>query len=213
MKLFRLFTVTAAAVALASTASAQSRGAGAPKAPHTTSAPKGAPKAGTSTGSGKSAAPGQLAKSTDGSKPGKGTGRSKPSTSEQETTTPTDTTADADAPEANALALKISKNSAQMARIQPQLDALGLTLDEATKGFRNQGQFLAALNASTSRHLDFLALQEAMTGPDKLSLGQAAKKVANTPPETETPPAPTGTTGTTGTTTTGTTGTTSGQAQ
>jgi hypothetical protein len=96
-----------------------------------------------------------------------------------------------------------------MAKIQPQLDALGLTLDEATKGFRNQGQFIAALNAATNRNLDFVALQEAMT-LDGMSLGQAAKKVANTPPPTETPDgdADAGTGGTgTGDTGTGGTGT------
>jgi hypothetical protein len=96
-----------------------------------------------------------------------------------------------------------------MAKIQPQLDALGLTLEEATKGFRNQGQFIAALNASKNRGIDFVALQEAMT-VEGLSLGQAAKKVANTPPPAETPDgdAGTGTGGTgTGTTGTGSTGT------
>jgi hypothetical protein len=45
-------------------------------------------------------------------------------------------------------------------KIQPQLDALGLTLEEATKGFRNQGQFIAALNASKNRGLDFVALRK-----------------------------------------------------
>ena len=82
--------------------------------------------------------------------------------------------------------MKIGKNPAQLAKIQPQLDALGLTLEEATKGFRNQGQFIAALNAAKNHNLDFVALQEAMT-VDGLSLGQAAKKVANTPPPAETP--------------------------
>ena len=192
MKLYRLFTVTAAAVALASTASAQGKGAGAPKAPHvTTSAPKAGgtathgPKAGsTSTGSGKSTGAGQASTkkpetttaSNSHGKSGKGTGGS----DETSTTTPTDTTAAADAPEPNAVSLKIGKNPAQLAKIQPQLDALGLTLEEATKGFRNQGQFIAALNAAKNHNLDFVALQEAMT-VDGMSLGQAAKKVANTP--------------------------------
>jgi len=114
----------------------------------------------------------------------------------------------ADAP-ANNLATKITNNPAQLAKIQPQLDALGLTLDEATAGFRNQGQFIAALNAAKNRNLDFVALQEAMT-VEGLSLGQAAKKVANTPPPAETPDgdAGTGTGGTgTGSTGTGSTGT------
>jgi len=85
---------------------------------------------------------------------------------------------------------------------------MGLTLEEATAGFRNQGQFIAALNVSKNRGLDFVALQEAMT-VDGLSLGQAAKKVLNTPPAPETTgdgsSTGTGSTGT-GTTGTGTTG-------
>ena len=88
--------------------------------------------------------------------------------------------------------LKIGKNPAQLAKIQPQLDALGLTLEEATKGFRNQGQFIAALNAAKNHNLDFVALQEAMT-VDGMSLGQAAKKVANTPPPRRRRSAPAGT--------------------
>jgi hypothetical protein len=111
--------------------------------------------------------------------------------------------------------MKINKNPAQLAKIQPQLDALGLTLEEATSGFRNQGQFIAALNAAKNRNLDFVALQEAMT-VEGMSLGQAAKKVANTPPPAETPEGDAGTGGTgstgtggtgTGSTGTGTTGT------
>jgi hypothetical protein len=183
MKLYRLFTVTATVLALASTASAQSKGAGADKAPHVASSvPKGGntthgPKAGTSTGSGKSANAGSPKKSVEGSSHAKNSG--------------------APTADAKSLATKISNNPAQLAKIQPQLDALGLTLDDATKGFRNQGQFIAALNAATHRNLDFVALQEAMT-VDGLSLGQAAKKLQNAQTEPETAaaqaPAPPGTT-------------------
>jgi hypothetical protein len=107
----------------------------------------------------------------------------------------------------NPVSIKIGKNPAQLAKIQPQLDALGLTLEAASAGFRNQGQFIAALNVATNRNLDFVALQEAMT-VEGLSLGQAAKKVANTPPPAETPDgdAGSGSTGT-GSTGTGSTGT------
>jgi hypothetical protein len=74
-----------------------------------------------------------------------------------------------------------------------------MTLEEATAGFRNRGQFMAALNASKNQGVDFTALQTAMT-VDGLSLGQAVKQLRSAP-------ATTPTTGTTGTTT-GTTGTT-----
>ena len=207
MKLYRLFTVTATAMALATTASAQGKGAGAPKAPHTTatSAPKGggqthAPKSGPSTTSGKSANAGSPKKPTDGPVSAK-----HGSSDESNTGSPHAKKSDApvaDAP-ANNLATKLTNNPAQLAKIQPQLDALGLTLEEATAGFRNQGQFIAALNAAKNRNLDFVALQEAMT-VEGLSLGQAAKKVANTPPPAETPDGDAGTTGGTGTGGTGT---------
>src|SRR5688572_2963732 len=220
MKLYRLFTVTAAAVALTTTVSAQGKGAGAAKAPNVAaSAHKGGgqtthgPKTGTSKGSGKSANAGSSKKPA--------TSHAKASTSTSSgsgsSTTPTDgTTATADAAPPNPVSTKITNNPAQLAKIQPQLDALGLTLEEATAGFRNQGQFIAALNAAKNRNLDFVALQEAMT-VEGLSLGQAAKKVANTPPEPETPPSDSGSTGTgstgTGSTGTGSTGTATGQAQ
>src|SRR5262245_42671370 len=206
MKLYRLFTVTATAMALATTASAQGKGAGVPKAPHTTtSAPKGggqthAPKSGPSTTSGKSAHAGSPKNPTDG------TASAKHGSTDEKAGSPhakkSDTPPVGDAP-ANNVATKIGNTPAQLAKIQPQLDALGLTLEEATAGFRNQGQFIAALNAAKNRNLDFVALQEAMT-VEGLSLGQAAKKVANTPPPAETPDGDAGTTGGTGTGGTGT---------
>ena len=55
-----------------------------------------------------------------------------------------------------------------------------MTLEQASSGFRNQGQFLAALNASKNRGLPFADLQWAMT-VDGLSLGQAAKLLRNAP--------------------------------
>jgi len=77
-----------------------------------------------------------------------------------------------------------------------------MTLDEATTGFRNQGQFIAALNASANHpNVSFADLQEAMT-VDGLSLGQAMKKVQSAPTTTEA-------TGTTSTTTLSGTSTTS----
>ena len=228
MKLYRLFTVTAATVALASTALAQGKGAGVAKAPHVaTSSPKGgaqthAPKAGTSTGGGKSASAASSRTSTttktktstargsrDKSTRTASTATSSTSTTTTEsgatvTTSAGATTTPETAPP-NAVSLKIGKNPAQLAKIQPRLDAMGLTLEQASAGFRNQGQFIAALNASTNRNLDFVALQEAMT-VDGLSLGQAAKKVANTPPPPAVPP-------TDGGSGTGSTSTGSGQAQ
>jgi hypothetical protein len=77
----------------------------------------------------------------------------------------------------------------------------GMTLEDASAGFRNQGQFIAALNASKNQGVVFADLKEAMT-VDGLSLGQAVKQLRNAP-EATTPPASAETTGT------GTTGSTS----
>jgi hypothetical protein len=103
----------------------------------------------------------------------------------------------------NAVSTKISKNSGQLARVKTMLPA-GMTLEEASAGFRNQGQFLAALNASKNQGVKFADLQTAMT-TDGLSLGQAVKQLRNAPPATTTPGTTTGGTTTGGTTTGGTT--------
>jgi hypothetical protein len=55
-----------------------------------------------------------------------------------------------------------------------------MTIEEASTGFRNQGQFIAALNASRNQGLDFVQLKDAMT-VDGLSLGQAAKQIRTAP--------------------------------
>jgi hypothetical protein len=83
----------------------------------------------------------------------------------------------------------------------------GMTLETATAGFRNQGQFVAALNASRNQGVSFVDLQKAIT-VDGLSLGQAVKKVKSMPPA---PEAGTGSSAGSGTTSTGssTAGTTS----
>jgi hypothetical protein len=73
----------------------------------------------------------------------------------------------------------------------------GMTLEQATAGFKNQGQFIAALNASKNNGVKFVDLQKAMT-VDGLSLGQAVKQLkaapapAPTTPTTTTTPAPGG---------------------
>jgi hypothetical protein len=80
----------------------------------------------------------------------------------------------------------------------------GMTIEAATTGFRNHGQFVAALNASKNQGVSFADLQTAMT-VDGMSLGQAVKHVRNAPPVTEAPAAPAAGGTTTGGTTTGST--------
>ena len=76
---------------------------------------------------------------------------------------------------ADGVAAKISHNPEQLARVTAMLPS-GMTLDQAAAGFRNQGQFIAALNASKNQGVSFTDLQKAMT-QDGLSLGQAVRKL------------------------------------
>ena len=84
----------------------------------------------------------------------------------------------------NALATKIAGNPNQLARVTGMLPQ-GMTLDQATAGFRNQGQFIAALNASKNQGVPFADLQKAMT-VDGLSLGQAVRTLKETASSTTT---------------------------
>jgi hypothetical protein len=81
-----------------------------------------------------------------------------------------------------------------------------MSLEQASEGFPNQGQFLAALNASKNRGLSFTELRDAMVNGG-LSLGEAARTIPSAQP-TEPEVSVTVTTGTEGGTTTG--GTTTG---
>jgi hypothetical protein len=84
----------------------------------------------------------------------------------------------------NALTTKLSSKPQQLSRIKAMLPD-GMTLNEATTGFRNQGQFIAALEASLNQHVSFADLQEAMTVKG-LSLGQAVKQLKAAPTTTST---------------------------
>jgi hypothetical protein len=76
----------------------------------------------------------------------------------------------------NALTTKVSKNPNLLAKVKAMLPA-GMALNDATTGFRNQGQFIAALEACAHHpNVSFVDLQKAMT-VDGLSLGQAMKKL------------------------------------
>jgi hypothetical protein len=62
------------------------------------------------------------------------------------------------------------------ARLEAMLPS-GMTLEEAAEGFRNQGQFIAALQQSKNHDLSFSDLKSEMTGDNPLSLGQAMRKL------------------------------------
>lgn len=67
---------------------------------------------------------------------------------------------------------RIERNPKLTARLQSLLPA-GMTLDQAAAGFKNQGQFIAALHVSHNLNIPFADLKADMTGANHDSLGQA----------------------------------------
>lgn len=63
-------------------------------------------------------------------------------------------------------------NGAETARLQPMLPA-GMTVQTAAEGFRNRGQFMAAVQASKNLGIPFADLKAKMTGSQPESLGRA----------------------------------------
>jgi hypothetical protein len=74
------------------------------------------------------------------------------------------------------IAASIAKTPRLEAKLKRMLPA-GMTMEQASDGFRNQGQFIAALEASKNNKIDFVRLKAEMTGDDALSLGQAVRKL------------------------------------
>lgn len=75
-----------------------------------------------------------------------------------------------------SIAGNIAKSPQLEARLKAMLPS-GMTMEQASEGFRNQGQFIAALEASKNQNIDFVKLKAEMTGDDALSLGQAVQKL------------------------------------
>ena len=75
-------------------------------------------------------------------------------------------------PSLNAVGRKISSNPQLSAEVNTLLPT-GMTLSQASKGFRSEEQFLAALHASKNLTIPFAQLQMEMTGKDHDSLGAA----------------------------------------
>jgi hypothetical protein len=74
---------------------------------------------------------------------------------------------------------RIAANPALVTRLQPLLPA-GVTLAAAATGFKNQGQFIAALHVSQNLKIPFAQLKAEMTGADHDSLGQAIHQLQPT---------------------------------
>jgi hypothetical protein len=67
---------------------------------------------------------------------------------------------------------RIAANAALTAKLTPLLPS-GMTLADAAKGFKNEGQFIAALHAAKDLGVSFADLKAEMTGSAPDSLGQA----------------------------------------
>jgi hypothetical protein len=74
---------------------------------------------------------------------------------------------------------RIATNPALVTRLQPLLPS-GMTIATAATGFKNQGQFVAALHVSHNLNIPFGQLKAEMTGSDHDSLGQAIHKLQPT---------------------------------
>ena len=71
---------------------------------------------------------------------------------------------------------KLAQNSNLRSRLQSRLP-IGTDIQAAAAGFRNLGQFVAAVNVSHNLGISFDALKLRMTGPQAVSLGQAIQEV------------------------------------
>ena len=73
---------------------------------------------------------------------------------------------------ANRLSTLVTSNSQLAQRVRSLLPS-GMSLQTAVTGFRNQGQFLAALHAAHNLGIPFAQLKARMTGDNPESLGRA----------------------------------------
>jgi hypothetical protein len=132
--------------------------------PHVTRPPSGAPT--TSTTSTKTTPPRMTT-------PASGTATKTTTTTSGTAAKTTKATsgATAHAPIVNPIAAKISAKPQLNARITAMLPA-HMSLDRASRGFKNQGQFIAALHVSKNLGIPFSALKNDMTRKH-MSLGQS----------------------------------------
>jgi hypothetical protein len=93
------------------------------------------------------------------------------------------------------------------AKLEQKLKLLlpaGTNMNDAAKGFKNWGQFVAAVHVAHNLNIPFTQLKAKMTGTTPMSLGQAVqalRSTTSTPTTTTTTPAKTTSTTTTTTTT------------
>jgi hypothetical protein len=107
----------------------------------------------------------------------KSTSATKGSTPSGTTTTSTGGTTTTSTPP-NPIATKISSKPHLNSKIATMLPK-GMTLDQASRGFKNQGQFIAALHVSQNLGIPFKDLKNDMT-VKHLSLGQSIQDLKPT---------------------------------
>ena len=168
-------SMACAVVLIGSASGAAAQGKGAPKVKTT------APAAGAAT-HGKSATdkPAAAPKTTVSTKAtgSPKTTATKATGSPKSTTTTTTTTPTGTAIPLTPVQQKLQKNTNLAGKLQPRLPA-GTDLNTAAAGFRNLGQFVAAVNVSKNLGLDFTTLKTAMVTDGK-SLGQAIQSQKGT---------------------------------
>ncbi len=76
----------------------------------------------------------------------------------------------------NDVATHLERHPDLAGRLQPLVPA-GMTVDAAAAGFKNTGQFIAALHISKNLGIPFADLKSRMTGPDAVSLGKAIQEL------------------------------------
>ena len=77
---------------------------------------------------------------------------------------------------------RLERNPELRTRLERMLPA-GTNLRTASSGFKNQGQFIAALHVSKNLDIPFNQLKSRMTGPNAMSLGQAIHDLKPNIPE------------------------------
>jgi len=82
-------------------------------------------------------------------------------------------------PPAADIGQRIASRPQLSARLLALLPAQ-MTLEDAAAGFRNQGQFIAALHVSKNLNIPFDQLKTSMTGPEPKSLGKSIKALRPT---------------------------------
>jgi len=187
MRLSRTLMLIGALALPALPAAAQGKALGKPAGvgKPTTTAVKGAPTKG---GKSADAKAGTLVKGASADH-GKSGDHAKNVTGTPETTTTTTTTEDSEAKGRGQLPLgeKIALNGTLKARLDALLVGSTLTYDQATTGWKNQGQLVAAMNAAKNNDLSFASLYtEIITNGKSRDAAVAFLKPAPTPTTTTT---------------------------